>query len=432
MRILSLTAGAGGMYCGSCLRDNALAAELLARGHEVTLIPLYTPLLTDEANVTRSKVLFGGISVYLQQHSALFRHMPRFVDRLFDSPGLIGRFADRSVSTDPRMLGDLTISMLEGADGVLRREFDKLIEWTRGEPRPDVINLTNSMLIALARPLAEAFDRPVCCTLQGEDLFLEGLTEPYRARARELIRQQVPHVDRFIAISEYYAKFMTRYLQIPADAMSVVPLGINLAGFERRERSEDDVFRVGYFARIAPEKGLHLLADAFRRLRKRPGTEQVRLEAAGYMAPADAKYLADIKRSLEQAGLANDFSYHGASDRDGKLAFLRRLDVLSVPAVYDDPKGLSLLEAMASGVPVVQPRRGAFTEIVERTGGGLLCEPDNANSLADGLYRLWQDATLRQKLARQGYESVRAQYTIQHSADCALEVFTGVIGARNP
>jgi hypothetical protein len=235
MRILSLTAGAGGMYCGSCLRDNALAAELLARGHEVTLIPLYTPLLTDEANVTQSKVLFGGISVYLQQHSALFRRLPRFVDRLLDSPGLISTFAGRSVSTDPRLLGDLTISMLEGADGVLRKEFDKLVEWTRGEPRPDVINLTNSMLIALARPLAEAFGRPVCCTLQGEDLFLEGLTEPYRARARELIRQQVGHVDRFIAISEYYARFMTRYLQIPADLMSVVPLGINVDGFERRE-----------------------------------------------------------------------------------------------------------------------------------------------------------------------------------------------------
>ena len=202
MRILSLTAGAGGMYCGSCLRDNALAAELLARGHDVTLVPLYTPLLTDEANVTQSRVLFGGISVYLQQHSALFRHMPRFVDRLLDSPGLIRTFADRSVSTDPRMLGDLTISMLQGADGVLRKEFDKLVEWTRGEPRPDVINLTNSMLIALARPLAEAFRRPVCCTLQGEDLFLEGLAEPYRTRALELIRQQVRHVDRFIAVSE--------------------------------------------------------------------------------------------------------------------------------------------------------------------------------------------------------------------------------------
>ena len=79
MKILSITAGAAGMYCGSCLRDNALAAELIAQGHDVVLLPLYTPTLTDEPNVSADKVFFGGISVYLEQSSALFRGMPRFV-----------------------------------------------------------------------------------------------------------------------------------------------------------------------------------------------------------------------------------------------------------------------------------------------------------------------------------------------------------------
>ncbi len=430
MKILSLTAGAGGMYCGSCLRDNALAAELLARGHDVTLVPLYTPLLTDEPNVTRPQVLFGGISVYLQQHFALFRKMPRLVDRWLDSPWLIKAFADRSVSTDPRLLGGLTISMLEGADGLLRKEFDKLLEWTAGEPPPDIVNLTNSMLIALARPMAEAFGRPVCCTLQGEDLFLDGLIEPYRTRARELIRQQIQYVDRFVAVSDYYARFMARYLQIPADRVSVVPLGINTPGFERRSTS-DGVFRVGYFARVAPEKGLHVLADAFQRLRQRTGGARIRLEVAGYLAPAHRTYLADIERSLRRAGLGGDFAYRGALDRDGKLAFLRNLDVLSVPATYDEPKGIFLLEAMASGVPVVQPRRGGFTEIVERTGGGLLVEPDNVESLTEGLHRLWTDPALRGTLARQGYDGVRAQYTVQRATDRVLAVYDEVIRARH-
>src|SRR4029078_33013 len=110
MKILSIAAGAGGMYCGSCLRDNTLAAELIARGHEVTLVPLYTPLLTDEPKVTQSKVLFGGISVYLQQRSPLFRRTPRVVDRLLDSPGVISTFADRYVSTAPRLPGDSHVS----------------------------------------------------------------------------------------------------------------------------------------------------------------------------------------------------------------------------------------------------------------------------------------------------------------------------------
>ena len=163
------------MYCGSCYRDNSLAVELLARGHDVTLLPLYTPTTTDENNVSQDRVLFGGISVHLQQHVALFRKTPRFLDRVWDSPAVIRTLAGRSISTDPRMLGDLTVSMLEGDRGVLRKEFDKLLDWLAAEPIPDVVNLPNSLLIGLAKPIRDALKRPVCCTLQGEDLFLEGL-----------------------------------------------------------------------------------------------------------------------------------------------------------------------------------------------------------------------------------------------------------------
>jgi glycosyltransferase involved in cell wall biosynthesis len=429
VKLLSITAGAGGMYCGSCLRDNSIAAELVARGHEVTLLPLYTPLLTDEVNVSRPTVLFGGISVYLQQHSAFFRKTPRFLDRWLDSPALIRFFADRSVSTDPRMLGDLTISMLEGTRGVLRKEFDKLLDWVKDEPKPDVVNITNSMLIALAAPIAEAIGRPVCCTLQGEDLFLEGLIEPYKSRALALIREHVRHVPQFVAVSDYYARFMAGYLQIPADRLAVVPLGINTSHFDRRGSSEDDVFRVGYFARVAPEKGLHLLAEAYTIFRRRVGNAPVRLEAAGYMAPAQAKYLAQVKQSLAKAGLAGEFAYRGAVDRSAKVEFLRGLDVLSVPATYDEPKGFFLLEAMASGVPVVQPRRGSFTEIVEKTGGGLLVEPDDAGSLAEGLYRLWHDRAERLRLGQRGFGGVRAHYTIEQSASRMLAVCSKLAGS---
>jgi glycosyltransferase involved in cell wall biosynthesis len=423
MRILSITAGAGGMYCGSCLQDNAQASELIARGHDVTLIPLYTPLLTDEANVTRPNVLFGGINVYLQQHSSLFRRMPRFVDRLIDSPRVITAFASRSVSVDPKLLGDLTISMLEGADGVLRKEFDKLLEWVSGEPKPDVVSITNSMLLGLARPIAAALGRPICCALQGEDLFLEGLTEPYKGRALDLIRRHVGDVDRFVAVSNYYATFMKDYLRIPADRISVVPLGVNLRGFERRESTSDDVFRVGYFARVAPEKGLLQLAQAFIKLRQRVGDSPIRLEAAGYLAPNHKGYLDDVRRTLAGAGVLDNFRYRGAVDRDGKAAFLREVDVLSVPTLFDDSKGLPLLEAMACGVPVVQPRRGSFTEIVEKTGGGLLVRPNDVDSLVEGLHTLWRDRSSRAELGRRGYEGVRQHYTIQRAVDTLLRVY---------
>jgi glycosyltransferase involved in cell wall biosynthesis len=437
MKILSITAGAAGMYCGSCFRDNALATELMARGHDVTLLPLYTPTRTDEPNVSRHRVLFGGISVYLQQHSALFRKTPRFLDRLWDSPGVIRAFASRAVSTDARLLGDMTISMLQGTQGVLRKEFDKLVEWTRDEPLPDVVNLPNSLLVALAAPLRDALKRPVCCTLQGEELFLNGLAAPYRERAIALIRQQASTVDRFIAVSEYCATFMSGLLEIPRDRIDVVPLGINMKGYERR-RDEGVGFRVGYFARVAPEKGLHVLADAYIRFRRRIGAAPVRLEAAGYMAPAHGGYLNDVRRVLQQAGLAGEFSYRGALDRSGKLAFLRGLDVLSVPATYDEPKGMFLLEAMASGVPVVQPRRGGFVEIVEKTGGGLLYDSpgpagsDSPDGLADALQRLWSDRDMGRTLAARAFEGVRAHYTIEQSASRLLDVYTALLKSKSP
>ena len=442
MRMLQITAGAAGMYCGSCTRDNGLARALLARGHEVTLLPVYTPTRPDEPNVSRPRVLFGGISVYLQQHVALFRHTPRLLDRLWDSPRVIRALAGRAISTDATLLGDLTISMLQGEEGVLRKEFDKLVDWIGAEPLPDVIDLPNTLLISLAAPLKRAFNRPVCCTMQGEELFLDALVPPYRERALALIRRQVPAIDRFIAVSDYCARFMADYLDIPASRIAVVPLGISLDGYEGRDpgsgirdpaaqspephAQSPEPFTVGYFARVAPEKGLHVLADAYVRLRRQTAGLPMRLEAAGYLPRANQTYLDGVRRTLDAAGLGGEFAYRGEVDRDGKLAFLRRLDVLSVPATYDEPKGMFVLEAMASGVPVVQPRRGSFTEMVERTGGGLLVDPDNPDALADGLRRVATDPALRAALAGRAFAGVRAHYTAAQSADRLLEVYAEV------
>jgi glycosyltransferase involved in cell wall biosynthesis len=430
MKILSITAGAAGMYCGSCLRDNALAIELMARGHDVTLLPVYTPTLTDDDNVSRRDVLFGGISIYLQQHSTLFRKLPRFLDRLWDSPRLIGMFAGRGISPDARFLGNMTVSMLQGESGVLRKEFDKLVDWTKDEPVPHIVNLPNSLLIAMAAPLKRTLGRPVCVTLQGEELFIDSLVAPYRDQALALIRRQVNDVDRFIAVSDYCARYMSSFLEIPGDRISVVPLGIAMDGYEKgvgHVRSDvpggDGEFRVGYLARVAPEKGLRLLAEAYVRLRKRMKGAPARLEVAGYLAPEHRAYLDSARAVLVNAGMQDEMTYHGEVDRAGKRAFLRGLDVLSVPATYDEPKGMFLLEAMASGVPVVQPRRGAFIEIINKTGGGVLVEQDDPDALASGLHSLWADPAARERLGRIGFDGVRSHYTIAHSADRLTRVY---------
>jgi glycosyltransferase involved in cell wall biosynthesis len=425
MKILSFTAGAGLMYCGSCLRDNALAAELIRRGHDVVLMPVYTPTLTDEPNVSADRVLFGGISVYLEQQSSLFRRTPRLLDKLWDSKAALKLAARRSLALDPRALGELTVSMLRGRDGNQRKELEKLSHWlTHEAERPDLVILPNSLLISLARTVKKATQRPVVCTLQGEDLFIDGLGEPFRSEALELMRASVPEVDRFVAVSDYCAEFMARLLNVPDRKMSVVPLGVSVADFPAAARGRDETFTVGFFARVAPEKGFHLLCEAYRIFRGRADTPPAaRLEAAGYLAPEHAGYFKAAERRLVEWGLAGEFRYHGSPERQGKIDFFKRVDVFSLPATYDEPKGLSVLEALASGVPAVLPRRGSFTEVVERTGGGLLVEPDSAEALAEGIHRLWKEPELAADLGRAGARGVREHYSVARMADRALEVY---------
>ena len=426
MRVLLITAGAGGMYCGSCLRDNALAAELKARGHDVSLLPLYTPTRTDEANVSDSRVFFGGVSVYLQQHVPFLRHTPDFIDRLWDSAAVIRAVSGRGVSTDPTMLGELTVSMLQGEDGFQRKELRKLLRWLGRQPRFDVINLPNALLLGLAPPLRAAGFAPIVCTLTGEDLFLDGLGEPYRQKCLDLIRRKAGAVDAYVSVSAYYAAFMTTYLGLPADRVHTVPLGITLEGHAPREPRPDAPFTIGYFARVAPEKGLHLLTQAYIKLRREHGLTDVRLLIAGYLAPEHKPYLVRIEADLREAGLGSEFEYRGTLDREHKIGFLRELDVISVPSPYAEPKGLYLLEALANGVPAVQPRHGAFPDLIDATGGGLLFTPNDTDDLALKLLVLARDREQAERLGRAGAQGVRERFGVDRMAEATLQLYASL------
>jgi glycosyltransferase involved in cell wall biosynthesis len=322
------------------------------------------------------------------------------------------------------MLGEMTVSMLKGEDGHQKKEFDKLIDWLRQEPPPDIVNIPNSLVIAMAGPIRRTLKRPVVVTMQGEDLFLDGLGEPFRTEALGLIRERIADVDGFIAVSEFYVDRMHRFLGIPLDRIAVVPLGINTEGYAGQRPTASE-FRLGYFARVAPEKGLYELAEAYRVMRHDKGLPPSRLEVAGYLGAEHRSYLARVEQAMRDWGLGGELRYHGAVDREQKIAFLRSIDVLSVPGPYPDPKGTYLLEAMASGTPVVQPRRGAYVEIVERTGGGLLVEPA-AEALAEGLLTLANAPEMARTLGERGQRGVEKHYSVARAADRVLEVYQQV------
>ena len=428
MRIAYIAAGAGGMYCGTCIHDNTLAAALIRKGHEVALMPTYTPMRTDERNVSTGKVFYGALNVYLQGKSPFFRHTPRALDWLLDRPGLLKLVSKLGSTTDPRDLGWMALDVLQGEEGHQAKELERLVAWLRDDYKPDVVHVTNSMLLGLVKRIRGEVGVPVVVALQGEDLFIDDLPEPYHTTVLEEMRRRAAHADLFISPSRYYAEHMAGLLDVSAESIAVVPLGIRLEGHAREpEPRADDTVTLGYLARIAPEKGLHLLVDAFVELARLPECASLRLRIAGYLGPRDVPYKDECLGKLESAGLGDRVDFLGEVDLEGKLAFLRSLDILSVPTVYHESKGIFVLEALADGVPVVLPRHGSFPEVVEATGGGLLVEPGSTAGLAEGIRRLTVDADERRELGRRGQRVVHERFNDDANAEAILAVYRGLL-----
>jgi glycosyltransferase involved in cell wall biosynthesis len=419
MRIAYLGAGAAGRYCGACLHDNTLATALGKLGEDILLIPTYTPLRTDEENVSYSRVFFGGVNVYLQQKSALFRHTPWFVDAMFDSQRLLAWLARRSSGMQARELGELTLSTLQGEHGRQRKEINKLVHWLSSDFRPDVIHLSNSMLAGAAPAIRRRLRVPIVCGLAGEDIFLEALAEPHYSEARRLMKERAREIDAFVALNHYYADFMADYLDVPRASIEVIRHGLNLAGHGTRPPRAgraDATTTIGYFARVAPEKGLHLLVEAFALLSQDSTLPPTRLRVAGYKSAADEPYFQTIVGRTIELGLSDRFEYAGELDRQSKIAFLQSLDVMAVPTIYQESKGISVLEALANAVPVVLPAHGTFPEFLADTAGGLLCEPGNPRSLAEKLAELIRDPASADELGLIGQGVIREHYTAEAMA----------------
>jgi glycosyltransferase involved in cell wall biosynthesis len=430
MRIAYIAAGAAGMYCGSCLHDNTLAKALLARGEEVLLVPTYTPLRTDAQDVSLPRVFFGGINAYLQQLSPLFRHTPRWFDKIFDHPALLRLASKSGGNIDPAQLGGLTVSMLRGEQGNQRKELEKLADWLVDEVQPEVVHLSNSMLLGMARRIAERCGPPVICALSGEDIFLEQLRPPYYQQARELLRERAAEVQAFTALNNYYANFMSEYLAVPRSRVHVIPTGLEVADFTPPPGHQRATpARIGYLARICPEKGLHLLIEACELLAEDSSLPAFELVAAGYLGERDRKYLTGLDQRASEGPLRGRFKYLGEVDRAGKVALLQSLTLFSTPTVYRESKGLPTLEALAAGVPVVQPAHGSFPELVTDTGGGLLCEPNNPRDLTGKLAQLLRDPNEAQRMGSAGQAAVQARYNADRLAEETLGLYRKLIAS---
>ncbi len=426
---MQITPGSGdSFYCENCLRDAALVTAMRKLGHDVLMVPLYLPLSVDKSETVRcSPIFFGGINVYLQQKSALFRKTPRWIDRLFDSPRLLGWVARKAEMTGARDLGRITISMLQGEQGRQIKELDRLVQWLGAEGnKADVVCLSNILLAGLARRIKDKLGVPIVCLLQDEHGFLDGLASPYAEKAWEILAQRSRDMDAFIAVSKYYAGFMQQRLELDAARMRVGYVGVSLDGYKPRN-TQPQTPTIGFLSRMCSSKGLDTLVEAFIILKKNDKLKNARLRMAGGHSANDRAFLSRIRRQLSSCGLIDDVEFLVDFDRDAKLAFLSSLSVLTVPEKQPAAYGLYVLEALAAGVPVVQPKSGAFGELLKMTGGGVLCEPNNAPALASAMEPLLLDPDYAGQLGREGRKAVFEKFNIEQTAQEMVRIYEGIV-----
>lgn len=417
------------MYCGNCFRDNALVKALHQLGHRALMVPVYLPLTLDEEDESRGvPVFFNGVNVYLEQKSEWFRCAPGWIHRLTASKTLLEWASGRAAKTRASDLGELTLSMIRGEEGNQNRELTELITFLKTQPKIDVVCLSNALLAGMARRIKSELGVPVACVLQGEDTFLDSLPESHRAETWKTLSGRCAEMDLFIAPSHYFANLMRKRLCLPENRVRVIYDGINMTGFDAPLPDKKiGPPTLGYFARMCREKGLETLVEAFIILKKRGAVKKLRLNVGGGCGPTDEPVVNAVRQRLTQEGFLQDAQFFPNVDRAGKIDFLRSLTVMSVPALFGESFGLYLIEAMASGVPVVQPRHAAFPEILEATGGGVICEPGSAQTLAEAIEPLLLDTALAARLGEAGRKSVFERFTAQNMAKETVDAFNGIL-----
>ncbi|MBP8910463.1 MAG: glycosyltransferase family 4 protein [Phycisphaerae bacterium] len=429
MRIIQICPGSGdNFYCENCLRDAALVKAVRNLGHDVLMVPLYLPLQADKVEqVSNAPIFFGGVNVYLQQKLSIFRKTPRWIDRWFDSRRLLEWAGRKAGMTNARDLGETTISMLQGEDGRQVKELDRFVDWLVTEPqKPDVVCLSNVLLAGLARRIKQRLGVPVVCLLQDEDGFLDGLTSPYAERAWAVVHERVRDIDAFLAVSKYYGDTMATRLKVDEKKIHVVRMGVELDVYKPHE-SGPAVPTIGFLSRMCPERGLDTLVDAFILLKKNAGLRSAKLRVSGGRSVADEPFLRRQQNKLQSAGILGDVEFLHAFERDAKLEFLKTLSVLSVPEPRPVAYGLYVLEALAMGVPVVEPAIGCFPETIAATGGGVLYEPNTAERLAQVMEPLLLDSQAAHRLGAEGRAGVFKAFDIGRTAGEMIGIYEQIV-----
>jgi glycosyltransferase involved in cell wall biosynthesis len=433
MKIVYLITGSGGsFYCGNCYRDMIyLRAIRQVQGITASAIPLYLP--PDETNIESGldkKVFFGAVSMYLREKVPFLKNMPVFLDKVFDSAPLLKIAARRAGTTRTEGLEDMTLNMIKGENAFPEKELLRLIDYLTKDGKPDIIHLSNALVIGLARQLKKKLDVKIVCSLLNEDDWIDEMAEPYQSKAWSLIAREAGYVDVFLTPSNYYKNLFISKTGIKNADFHVVPLGIDpvdLINIVKR----DNWPAVGYFCRLNSQNGFDKLIDAFIELKSGNKLPGLTLHVSGGYTGDDKQFISEQIRKIKASGLKNSIRIYPEFQGNSKQEFFSNIDLMSVPVRKHDGYGLYILEANAAGIPVVQPATGGFPEIIERTHGGITYRPDNVAELSDVILKLLMDTEFRTKLGREGRENVLKELSLKKMSEGLSEVYNGLLTNGN-
>jgi glycosyltransferase involved in cell wall biosynthesis len=428
MKIVNIVPGFGGtFYCGNCLRDSAYVNSLRELGHDAITLPMYLPLTIngDQTN-EEFPVFYGAVNIYLKQQFPLFRHMPGWMENLFDSKAVLKFAAKKSGSTRAHGLEKLTESMLLGQQGYQNHELERLVDFLKNDHKPDVVHFSNALLLGMAKQIREEVKVPVVCSLQDEDVWVDAMDPSWRGKIWQLMSEKSGDVDAFIAVSSWFAGIMQKKMGISPEKMHVVHIGVKPENYTWSPPAGSPP-AIGFLSRICEENGFEILVDAFIRLKADSRFFNLKLIVNGGMTGDDAPFLRRQLKKLEKKNIIQDVEIQHDFTTKTLHSFFKSLSVLSVPVLKGEAFGLYQIEALASGVPLVQPELGAFPEIIEATGGGVLYQPNNAEALASKLAEVLSDRAALEKMSFLGRKTVEEKFDCKKLTRKMVEVYQKVI-----
>ncbi len=428
MKIVNIVPGFGGtFYCGNCLRDSGYTKSLIKLGHDAMMLPIYLPLTMEhgvEENTT--PIFFGAVNIYLKQNFKIFKNMPTWMEKMFNSSSMLRYAAKKAGSTRTEGLEPMTISMLQGKEGNQEQDLQELIDFLKVHEKPDVVHLSNALLLGLAKQIKEQLNVPVVCSLQDEDVWVDAMNDHYKKIVWDLMSEKGEDVDAFISVSDYYAKEMKQKMRIPDSKMHIVPIGVD-ADLYKYAKPLREPQTIGYISRMYEEHGFGLLIDAFIELKKDAQFKHVLLKLSGGYTADDKKFVNQQMKKLKKAGLLEDVMIIEDYQPENRFKFFNQLTILTVPVLKGEAFGTYQLESMAAGIPLVQPALGAFPEIIEKTGGGVVYSPNTVEAMVSKWKEVLSDPEKIEKMSEVGSKAVREKYAVDPVSEKVLSIYESLM-----